>query len=351
MKVYFVGAQRTSFLIAAALFLTLGIFRVFDRRNDPYDGFLIDDDNTVIRVDAGGPAERAGLKVGDHIRSIDGMSVEDIRTLARRVRPRIGQRTTLAVERRDESTLKRSLPVRSLSFSHAAPPGTYAALNLAGFLIGLCFLACGLAAHLKIASRSGRVLALAGLCLGASFLGAPKFSVNTLRLIVQAILGLALVTGFAALFHFMLESPEPKAFLRRKHALILLYGPALFVAFSLLFQVIVQPSGLNRWSNLLFGLFILVYFGGAAAAMLHTYLKATALERAQYGLHIELAGILVAILPVTTEALLRVLIPRLVLPGADFYFLTIVFIPIALVVAIMRQHRIKECVDDTAGIA
>ncbi len=332
------GAHRTSFLVAGALCVTLGIFRIFDRRNDPYDGFLTDDDNTVIRVDAGGPAEHVGLKVGDHIRSMDGISVEDMRTRARRDRPRIGQTTTMTVERWDGSISRGRLPVHSLTFSHAAPPGTYAALYLAGFLIGLCFLACGLAAHLKVPSTSGRILALALLCLGASFLGAPSFSVNTLRLIVQAMLGLALVSGFAALLHFMLEFPKPKPFLCRQYALTILYGPALFVALYLVFQVILQPRGLNRWSNFLFGLFILVYLGGAAVAMLHTYLRSTALERVQYGLHIEVAGMLFGILPMTTEAVLRVLMPRLVLPGADFYFLTIVFIPVALVVAVMRRR-------------
>lgn len=79
MTDYSAGRHRVFFLIAAALFVTLGLFRMSDQRNDPYDGFLTDGNNTVIRVDAGGPAERAGLEVGDRTRRIDGVPVEDIR--------------------------------------------------------------------------------------------------------------------------------------------------------------------------------------------------------------------------------------------------------------------------------
>jgi serine/threonine protein kinase len=75
--------------------------------------------------------------------------------------------------------------------------------------------------------------------------------------------------------------------------------------------------------------------------------KATPPEHTRYGLHIELAGILFGILPVTIEAVLRVLMPRLSLPGADFCYLTVVLIPVALVMAVMRQRRAKEYVDDT----
>ena len=73
--------------------------------------------------------------------------------------------------------------------------------------------------------------------------------------------------------------------------------------------------------------------------MAHSYVKATPVERAHYGLHIELAEILLGILPITLEVLFGLLVPTLVLPGSDFYYLTVVFIPIALVTAIVRQQR------------
>jgi hypothetical protein len=353
MMTEYPAVKRRAFLIiVAALLVALGVLRQAGKRSDPYDGYLTDDSYSVIRVDTGGPAGLAGLKAGDRIRSIDGVSVEDTRGRARQDRGRIGQETTLVVETAGESTSDRSMATHSLSFRHAAPPADYAPRDLAGFLIGLCFLLCGVLAYHKVPSRSGRVLAFAGSCLGATLLGTPYFHSYPLRMFTQAVLGLALIAGFAALFHFMLEFPKPKSFLRRKHALKILYGPAVLLAVFLLFLVLVQPratSNLNRWSNILFGLTIVAYFGGAAVAMLHSYLRATSLERTQYGLHVELAGILAGILPMTAEVLLAVLVPGLLLPGSDYYFLSLVFIPIALFLAILRQRLALELVDGGIG--
>jgi hypothetical protein len=157
---------------------------------------------------------------------------------------------------------------------------------------------------------------------------------------VQSFLSIVVVLGFASLLHFVLESPKRKALLRQRHAMMLLYGPALMVALYLLFLIVVRPpatSGLNQLSNLLIGLFVVTYFGGAAIAMTHSYVTATPQERSGYGLNIELVGILIGILPVTIGLLLRVLAPSLALPGVEFYFLSVIFIPIVLVVAVLRQ--------------
>ena len=336
---------RTIFLIAAAVFVFLGTRNLLDKGNNPYDGYVTDGNNTVIRVDAGGPAERAGLRAGDRIRTIDGIRVEDTRVLAQQGRPRIGQATALEVERREGSTADAAPAMHSLSFDHAAPPGDYAARSFAGYLIGLCFVACGVVAYFRGPNRSGMLFALTGLCLGASFLGTPYFSSSAVRTMVRGAMSLIVVFGFAFLFHLMLEFPKRKALLRRKHALQILYTPALLVVLFLLFLVVVQPqatSGLNQWSNLLIGLFLVVYFGGAAVAIIHSYATATRQERVQYGLHVELAGILIGVLPVTIELVFRILVPRLQLPGGDFYYLTVVFIPIVLATAILRQRRVEK---------
>lgn len=173
-------------------------------------------------------------------------------------------------------------------------------------------------------------------------LGTPHFASNAVRTAVRGVLSLIVVLGFAFLFHLMMEFPKRKALLRREHAIRLLYAPPLLVALYLFFLIVVQPratSGLNQLSNLLIGLFVVLYFGGAAVAVVHTYAKATPSERAEYGLHIELAGILMGILPVTIASVFRILVPSLALPGSNFYFLTLILVPIALVTAILRQRR------------
>jgi hypothetical protein len=334
--------NRMVFLIAAAAFAILGILNMLDQRNSPYDGYITDGDNTVIRIDAGGPAERAGLRAGDRIHSIDGIPVEDRRTLAQRDRPRIGEATTLGIEHRNGGAVDGIPVVLSLKLDHGAPPRDYAARSLAAYFIGLCFLLCGLVACFKVPNRSGVLCAFTGLCLGATFFGMPYFSSNVMRVLSRGILTMIFVLGFAFLLHLMLEYPRRKTWLQRKHALKILYGPATVIALYLIFLIVVEPqatSGLNLLSMLLTGLFALGYFGGAAVAMIHSYAKATPEERTRYGLHVELAGILLGILPVTIELLARILFPRVTLPGSDFYYLTIVFVPIALAAAILHQRN------------
>ncbi len=143
----------------------------------------------------------------------------------------------------------------------------------------------------------------------------------------------------------MLEFPKQKALLRKKHALKILYAPALLLSIFLLFLSVVQPratSGLNQLTILLSGLFIVGYFGGVAVMLTHSYVRATPQERSQYGLHLVLGGILLGIIPVTVAVVFRILAPKLVLPGSNYYFLTILLVPAALIAAIMRPRREEE---------
>jgi hypothetical protein len=50
-----------------------------------------------------------------------------------------------------------------------------------------------------------------------------------------------------------------------------------------------------------------------------------------------LAGILIGLLPMIFALLVRVVAPRLVLPGVDFYFLTLILIPVVLAQAVGRR--------------
>ena len=331
---------RNLLLIAGAVIAFSGILRLADQGNIPYNGYITDGNNTVIRVNAGSPAERAGVEAGDYIRNIDGIRVEDTRALAQQARPRIGQRSNLVVERRGEGASGATPLDRKVEFEYAPSPGRYVALGYASFFIGLCFLVCGLTAYIGIPSKSGALFALTGLCLGASFLGTPYFSSFAVRTLMRAVQYIIVVFGFAFLFHLMLVFPKRKSLLQRKHAIGLLYGPPLLVAMYAFFLIALQPpatSGLNQLTNLLFGLFIVIYFSGAAVAIVHSYAKASHEERARQGLHMVMGGILLDILPVTIALILRIVAPRLVPPGVDFYFVTLILIPVALFVAISRQ--------------
>ena len=338
------GKYRTVFLILGALFVIWKIAGLIDQRNAPYSGYLTDGNNTIIRIDAGSPSERAGLKVGDYIRSIGGISVEDAAAFARRGRNTIGETEAYVVDRRGATIPGAAGEVPAsitANLTYASSPGRYVALNYISSLIGFCFIICGLVAYFKIPSRSATLLAMTGLCLGVTFGGGPYFSSYFVRTLVSSIQLVLVVLGFGFLLHFMLNFPKPKALLNKRYALKIIYGPAVLVALYLLLLIIIQPratSGLNQASNILVGLFIVVYFGWATIAMIHTYAKATSQERFDYGLNMMLVGVIVGFLPITIAVLVGIFAPKLVLPGGDYYFLTMILIPMALAWAVLHQR-------------
>ncbi|UCC49235.1 MAG: PDZ domain-containing protein [Gemmatimonadota bacterium] len=335
---------KTPFLVLAVLFVLWGMFGAADLPNIPYAGYLTDGNNTVIQVEPSSPAEAAGLQVGDYITSIAGISVEDTRALARLQRAEVGDTRTLIVEQRAETELAarpEGLPSRSVELAYSAQPGRDLLLGIAGIFIGLCFVVFGLGAYMRAPTRSATLLALTGLCLGITFFAGPYLQSFTLRTIAAALQLVIIIFGFAFLLHFMLEFPEPKALLAKKHTTKVLYAPALLIALFALFLIILQPAGtstLNVLIRSLFGLFVVVYFGLALWAMIHSFVKASPRQRSGYGLNFMLAGVIIGLLPVTIASLLGVLAPRVVLPGYNFYFLTLVLIPIALASAVVKTE-------------
>jgi membrane-associated protease RseP (regulator of RpoE activity) len=327
-------------LVVGAVFVVWGIVGLFDMANVPYDGYLTDPTNTVIRVDAGSPADAAGLAVGDRIASINGVSVEDTPALTRMPRAAIGETRTLVVEQTAALAAGEAAPAtRDVAITYAAQPGRDVALTWAGFIIGLCFVGFGLLAYTRAPSQASLLLALTGLCLGLAFLGGPYIASYALRTIVQAVVLMLIVLGFATLLHCVAEFPQPKAILQRPHMTKVLYAPAALIALLFLWLIIFEPRGtstLNNVVNVLVGIFVVGYFSLSVVALIHSFVKATPEERASYGLNLLLAGVIIGLAPVTIASLIQIFAPSVVPPGVDFYFLTMVLIPISLALAVMR---------------
>lgn len=337
-----IAKYTTPMLVVGALFVVWGIFGLFDMGNVPYAGYLTGPDNTVIRVDDGSPAYAAGLAVGDRLLSIDGVSLEDTPAMTRMGRAAIGETRTLMVERTAPTTLaagEAGAPTREVAITYGGQPARDVALGWAGFIIGLCFVGFGLLAYTRAPSRASMLLALTGLCLGIAFLGGPYIGSYGLRTIVQSVVLVLIVLGFATLLHCLAVVPRPKAILQRRHMTKVLYAPAILMALFFLWLIIFEPQGtgaVNRVANALAGVFVVVYFGLAVVALVHSYVKATPRERSNYGLNLMLAGVVIGLAPVTIASLIGIFAPNVVLPGVDFYFLTMVLIPITMALAVMR---------------
>lgn len=330
---------RTALLVTACLFAVWGLLSVFDVGNLPFNGYQTDGNNTVTRVTEGGPAERAGFQVGDYIRVNGGIPVEDAGALARRPRARIGEVRTFIVERDGENV--------SLDLTYTALSSTNKVLVYLGILLGFCFLIFGLIPYLKVPGKRSLLFALFGLSLGFAFFGGPNISSYVLRTLIGAVGTILVTLGFAALLHFTLAFPRRKAILDKPHSTRLIYGPAVFLSLFLIFRFVVQPpatSALNVITVLLVGLFILGYFGLSLAAFVHSFVRADAQERTDQGLVFVLSGLLVGFLPFLFVVLVGLVAPKVVIPGGNFFFLTLVLIPVSLALAILKSEKTRAYV-------
>lgn len=338
------GKYTTPLLAVGALFVLWGVIGLFDMGNIPYSGYLTGPDYTVIEVDAGSPAEAAGLRVGDRVTSINGVSIEDTPALTRMPRAEIGETRTLVVEETAETTLAAGAEgtvTREVGITFAAQPGKYVALTWAAFIIGLCFIGFGLFAYVRAPSRPSMLLAVTGLLLGLAFVGGPYFASYALRTIISTVILMLLLFGFATLLHCLMEFPKPKAMLANKNITRLLYAPAVLMALFFLWLIIFEPRGtstLNSVAAVLVGIFVVGYFGLALVALIHSFVKATPDERSRYGLNLLLAGVLIGLLPITIASLVTMFAPSVILPGSDFFFLTMVLIPITMALAVMKAE-------------
>lgn len=325
---------KTAFIVVAAVIALLEIPGALDVRNQPYSGYWTDPNNAVIRVFSDSPAQQAGFLLEDHIISSGGIDMKDSKALARRPRAKIGETRAFVVERAGQNV--------NLDLTFSGLPSRDVVLAFAGAIIGFCFLIFGLYAYWRVQNQSTTLLALVGLCFGLAFVNTPYLASYALRTIFGAVTITLVVFGFAFLLHFMMVFPKAKAFLAKKNAMLWLYGPAALVALLFLFLIIFQPestSALNTVVNIIVGLFVAGYLGLAVAAMVHSYMKANPQERAANGLNFMLLGTVIGLAPLVISALVGVIAPKFVLPGVEFYVLTMVLIPFALAQATLKKER------------
>ena len=323
------GQRKTLFLGVGALIVLWGAIGAFDVGNLTFSGYQTDGNNTIVQITAGSPAEAAGLQVGDYIRSIGGISMEDTRALIAQPRPEIGEERVVVVERGGETV--------EASLQYSALPGNQKGVTYGATLIGLCYLFFGLWAFSSAPTRSTKLLALLGLCFAPAFVTGPYISSAALRNLTGGIITTAIIIGFAVLLDFVVsyrsEGPPNK---RR------IYGPAALVALITLAFVIFQPastSGVNVFFRVMFGLFIAGYFGLALISIIRNFMRATPEERSADGLGLMLLGTLIGLLPVTISSIVGLVAPSVVLPGSQYYFLTLILIPITFALAAIRRAQ------------
>ncbi|MFH0916881.1 MAG: PDZ domain-containing protein [bacterium] len=328
---------RVLLLVLAALLVAWGLFGLLDLRNIPWGGFD-HFHSVVVEVNEGGPADRAGLRVGDRLLSLGGISLGD-RDWPRRPQPEIGDTRLLVVERTDESSGVTT--TENIEVTYSQEPTTASALSSVNWVIGLAFLLCGMLVYLKAPGTPSLLFSIAGLCFGGFLLPRPLIGSFDLRVLAGSIFFVALCIGCACFLHLLLIFPKRKRVMEKKKAGQLIYLPLAALALVGIIHSVWGPLGgaVRTIGAVLVAIVLLGYLVLSMVALIHSYVKAAPHERAEEGLNTLLAGVLLGLLPITSMAVSGIFFSIGPLPGSRFYFLPLVLIPISFAWALLKGAR------------
>lgn len=322
-------SARNIFMLSGVFVAIWAVLGLMDVGNDTFIGYGTDFDNNVATVQDGGPAEAAGMQVGDRIQSIDGITVEDVRAQSSQPRATVGQVRTIIVDR-DGDTVELSLTVAAQSSSGRID-------SYIGILIGLAFVGMGLWAFFTAATPATQLLARAGVLFGVVFAGGPYLGTSTLASIAGALIFFCIVMAFAVLLHFMIVFPDGAEPNKR-----LVYGPAALMGLLLLGLTIFQPdatSGLNRVLQLVFFVWIVGYLGLTLFKMARTWARASADDRSRHGLNILVLGTGLGLGLLLLGVAIGVLLPTVTIPGSQWFGLTLILVPVSCALAAVKSAR------------
>jgi hypothetical protein len=314
---------RVGLSIMTILVACWGLLGWFDLPNRTQAGFSTDGNNTVIQVDLASPAELAGLKVDDFITHVDGHAVEQTSTISRLPRKKVGEIAIYNIERvgqkHEISIVYESLPKENISIDRVS------------LIIGFCFLLFPLLAYFRKPVEATRVLCVMGVGLGLAFMTGPYIGDFSIRSVTKAITSLFVLFGVAALLQFLLVFPQRRAWMSRRHLKKLIYLPAFLLWALIAYRLVLTPaatSALNTLTNLLLGIVVGGYLFTSLFQVLRNYSKTDKLQRNALALNSMLWGTVMGLLPVTIAQLTTAFSPQSVLPGQDYYFVSLVLIPL-----------------------
>jgi len=321
--------SSTALYVLAVLFIIWGILGLMDAKNYVTSGYNTDGNNTIIKIIEGGPAEAAGLQVGDVIKSTGGIAVTDTKALNNRARAKAGETRTYVVDRNGEEV--------SAELTFAPMTDKNSTLNMVAFVLGLLFIICGLLTHNKVGSALSYAFAMFALCFGFIFFDGPYTAPGFLDNLLDSVDTSIVLFSFVALASFMLKYPKESSFNSK-----LLYAPALILIIIIWILNFVQPDGsstLNVVMRTLFSLVILFYFGLSLITLIKKYNNTSADNRASSGLSLMLIGTIIGIVPILIVFVTRLVSPQTVLPGGEYVFITFAAIAIFFSMAVMRQNN------------
>lgn len=325
----------------AALLGLWGLWGLVDLGNRPSGGF--DWGNSeVIAVEPGGPADRAGLRRGDRILTMGGVSPSDLAALRRQPRTGIGETTVLVVERTDATT--GATTTENIEITYSGLPARDRTIDIVAGVIGFVFLLSGLIVVLKTQSSPALLFTGVGFGFAAMLSPSPYIGSYGLRIVTTALLFVPFLTGFACLLHFLLVFPKRKRVMDKKVVTWLMYLPVLVFTLSAVsnFLVDYQMSALRAYAPFLLGIIMGAYVVLSLVALVHSFVTAGPGERAAEGLSFMLAGAVMGLLPLFVMIVAGNFVRTDQIPGSDLVFLPMILIPISFAAALLKTARASE---------
>ena len=307
----------------ALLAMIWGVLGWFDLDSAAEAGFDTDTQQRVIHVQPGSPAAEVGLMPGDQLVKVAGYAAQDVRALSRLPRMKPGDTRLFNILRDGVE--------QEISISYSSLGAAKLASERAAAIIGFCFLLFPLLALFRVSNPSTRLLAVMGIGLSMAFLQGPFVSDAGVRSMTAAIGTLFMLFGLAAMLQFLLMFPNWRPFLDKSWARSAIYLPAFSLWLLLAWRLLFSPpatASLNKLTGVLVGIVVGAYLLLALFRVLRTYSQTDSAQRNRLGLNLMLWGTVIGLLPATLALLVTAFSPHSVLPGQDYYFMSLALIPL-----------------------
>ena len=320
--------------VAAIVFAWINLQK--DREySSPYDGVWWVEDAGHLRaqrVDAEGPGEKAGIKPGDRLVSIDSRNVINVGGLEQQLyRTGVWSKATYAL-------VRGGVPLDAPVILVPTDRSLYAGLRL----IALVYLGIGIYVLLRrwTAPKSTHFYVF---CLVSFIFYAFHYTgkLNDFDWIVYWTNVVAWLLQPALFLHFALTFPERKTrLLGRRHWLIpSLYLPgALLLALHICVITLFEPSELLRWHlDQLEWVYLAAYFIAATLTLWHSYRHAESLILRQQMKWVT-RGTILSVAPFTIFYIIPYLFGTVPGVGMKVSVLSLVFLPLTFGYAIFRYR-------------
>ena len=222
---------KNLFLAVAVLLAVWGVLGLLDVPKQSSGGYA-SNNNVITGLEPGGPAEAAGIRVGDRVTTIAGIATGPPQANVERAD--IGQPRTFVVRRDGRET--------TMELTYRPQSGGDKLDSYFPILMGVPFLGMGLWAYFTVPNAGTRRLAILGLLVGPVLLSGPYIAPGMLSNIITAVAVPGIVIGLAVALDFVLRSGRPNGYEEVGGGPRWLYWPAILIALMLAVLNILNPD-------------------------------------------------------------------------------------------------------------